>query len=125
MLDWIFKLIFKKRLRELDKISDNLAKMIKEAEDAKYFALRNNVVSVPFMDMNSSSFRTEISSMWKSEDFQFLLHVTRNELITELIRGGEPVQRNVQGMLKGIETIAIKMQEISRSTEQTVRNEEV
>jgi len=113
MLETIFRSIFGKKLIELEELRQKFSDGIISAQREKEFALRNNVVFVEPENINSEKFAGEITAIWKSNQFRFLLHLTRNEFVAELVKGGDVASKNVPGMLKGLDALAMKMQEIS------------
>lgn len=117
MLDWILKIFFGEKIKEIQNLHCEATARVADLKKRIMFAERNNQTCLVVEDVNSSGFINEISSIWNSNAFKYIVYLTRQELINEIVRGNDIAARNVQGMLKGIEALAIKMQEITNNKE--------
>jgi len=125
MLDFLFK----KRLKEIEKhehslesLSKKMTALVNDAEQAKLFALRQNITHLDRLNINSEEYRSALSDIWTSPEFQTELFLSRQIIHAKLVTENTDQAVKLQCMLKGIDILITNMQKAFVDRERTTIN---
>lgn len=113
MLKWLFRIIFKNELHEINKMKDEAQMMIDQAERAK----NTSFTTINEKDVTSSDYKLALRRIIENECFQYEVMILKNDIMRELVseRANEKSAIQVMGMMKGIESLVSRIEIGSRN----------